>query len=243
MNPDPNQLHYLPVKLRRIIENAQQIFHIDKRKPSDLEPSHIMDEISALTSRLAVVRGSDPISIEAQANATVLFNMHLRSSFATRPVLEELHLNRQAFDWIIGEIETKFNAPVVNPGEMCGTLVAQPIGEPATQMTLNTFHYAGVSSKNVTLGAPRLKEIINVATNIKIPSLTVYLQPEYGKDKHRAKTIQTELAHTTLCTITAATEIIHDPDPMNTIIDEDRDFVETLFFFIFIIGYLLSYEG
>ncbi|KAG8773494.1 DNA-directed RNA polymerase II subunit rpb1, partial [Ceratobasidium sp. 428] len=228
-NPDPNQPHYLPVNLRRIIENAQQIFHIDKRKPSDLEPSYIMDEISALTSRLVVVRGSDPISIEAQANATMLFNMHLRSTFATRPVLEELHLNRQAFDWIIGEIETKFNASIVNPGEMCGTLAAQSIGEPATQMTLNTFHYAGVSSKNVTLGVPRLKEIINVATNIKTPSLTVYLQPEYGKDKHRAKTIQTELAHTTLRTITAATEIIYDPDPTNTIIDEDRDFVETFF--------------
>jgi len=41
----------------------------------------------------------------------------------------------------------------VNPGEMCGTLAAQSIGEPATQMTLNTFHYAGVSSKNVMLAA------------------------------------------------------------------------------------------
>jgi hypothetical protein len=45
----------------------------------------------------------------------------------------------------------------------------------ATQMTLNTFHYASVSSKNVTLGVPRLKEIINVGKNIKTPSLTVYL--------------------------------------------------------------------
>ena len=44
---------------------------------------------------------------------------------------------------------------------MVGALAAQSIGEPATQMTLNTFHYAGVSAKNVTLGVPRLKEIIN----------------------------------------------------------------------------------
>ncbi|KDN46403.1 hypothetical protein RSAG8_04347, partial [Rhizoctonia solani AG-8 WAC10335] len=226
---DPNQPHYLPVNLRRIIQNAQQIFHIDRRKPSDLEPTYILDEIAALTKRLVVVRGEDPISKEAQDNATMLFNMHLRSTFATRPVLEELRLTRQAFDWIIGEIETKFNASVVNPGEMCGTLAAQSIGEPATQMTLNTFHYAGVSSKNVTLGVPRLKEIINVATNIKTPSLTVYLQSEYASDKHMAKSVQTELAHTTLRTITATTEIIYDPDPQNTIIDEDRDFVETFF--------------
>lgn len=45
------------------------------------------------------------------------------------------------------------------PGEMVGALAAQSLGEPATQMTLNTFHFAGVSSKNVTLGVPRLKVI------------------------------------------------------------------------------------
>ena len=49
-------------------------------------------------------------------------------------------------------------------------------------MTLNTFHFAGVSAKNVTLGVPRLTEIINVAKNIKTPSLSVYLQPEFAKD-------------------------------------------------------------
>lgn len=43
---------------------------------------------------------------------------------------------------------------------MVGALAAQSLGEPATQMTLNTFHFAGVSSKNVTLGVPRLKVIL-----------------------------------------------------------------------------------
>jgi len=53
-------------------------------------------------------------------------------------------------------------------------LSAQSIGKPATQMTLNTFHYAGVSSKNITLASvPHLKEIINVMTNIKTPSLLI----------------------------------------------------------------------
>jgi DNA-directed RNA polymerase II subunit RPB1 len=55
------------------------------------------------------------------------------------------------------------------------------MGEPATQMTLNTFHFAGVSSKNVTLGVPRLKEIINVSRSIKTPSLKVYLEDEFRK--------------------------------------------------------------
>ena len=50
-------------------------------------------------------------------------------------------------------------------------------------MTLNTFHFAGVSAKNVTLGVPRLTEIINLAKNIKTPSLTVYLTDEHSSDR------------------------------------------------------------
>ena len=69
------------------------------------------------------------------------------------------------------------------PGEMIGTVAAQSIGEPTTQMTLNTFHFAGVSAKNVTLGVPRLTEIINIAKNIKTPSLTVYLLGEASRDR------------------------------------------------------------
>lgn len=87
---------------------------------------------------------------------------------------------------MLGEVEAKFNQSLANPGEMCRTLAAQSIGEPATQMTLNTFHYAGVSSKNITLGVPRLKEIINIATNIKTPSLSVYLEPDIASDKFLA---------------------------------------------------------
>lgn len=228
-NGDGNQAHYLPVNLRRIIQNAQQDFRIDRRKPSDLDPVDIIDNVRKLTSRLKVVRGDDPLSVEAQENATLLFQIHLRSTFASKVVLEEFHLNAVALEWVLGEVETKFNQAIANPGEMCGTLAAQSIGEPATQMTLNTFHYAGVSSKNVTLGVPRLKEIINVATNMKTPSLTVYLTAENAASRDLAKAIQTELAFTTLKTVTASTEIIFDPDPSATVIEEDRDFVEAFF--------------
>ena len=106
------------------------------------------------------------------------------------------------------------------PGEMIGTVAAQSIGEPTTQMTLNTFHFAGVSAKNVTLGVPRLTEIINIAKNIKTPSLEVHLhvQREDGtwgacKDREQAKQIQCQLEYTTLRRVTEATEIHYDPDP------------------------------
>jgi DNA-directed RNA polymerase II subunit RPB1 len=70
---------------------------------------------------------------------------------------------------------------------MVGALAAQSLGEPATQMTLNTFHYAGVSAKNVTLGVPRLKEIINISKKPKTPSLTVYLIGQAARDAEKAK--------------------------------------------------------
>ena len=70
---------------------------------------------------------------------------------------------------------------------MVGALAAQSLGEPATQMTLNTFHYAGVSAKNVTLGVPRLKELINVSKKPKTPSLTVYLVGLPTRDAQRCK--------------------------------------------------------
>lgn len=90
---------------------------------------------------------------------------------------------------------------------MIGTVAAQSLGEPTTQMTLNTFHFAGVSAKNVTLGVPRLTELINVAKNIKTPSLSVYLQPELALVREAAAAVKTRLEYTTLKHVTAGTEI------------------------------------
>jgi hypothetical protein len=70
---------------------------------------------------------------------------------------------------------------------MVGALAAQSLGEPATQMTLNTFHYAGVSAKNVTLGMPRLVEILNMTHNPRTPTMTVYLTGQATRDSHRAQ--------------------------------------------------------
>lgn len=69
----------------------------------------------------------------------------------------------------------KFMKSVAHPGENVGTIAAQSIGEPSTQMTLNTFHLAGHGGANMTLGIPRLKEILmTTPTNIKTPCMTVY---------------------------------------------------------------------
>lgn len=69
----------------------------------------------------------------------------------------------------------KYMRTVAHPGENVGTIAAQSIGEPSTQMTLNTFHLAGHGAANMTLGIPRLKEILmTTPTNIKTPCMTVF---------------------------------------------------------------------
>lgn len=164
-------------------------------------------QVRELLPKLTVVKGVDRLSVEAQYNATYNFFSLLRSQLASKRVLSEHRLTPQAFDWLLGEIENRFLQHRVQPGEMVGALAAQSIGEPATQMTLNTFHYAGVSAKNVTLGVPRLKEIINVSKQPKTPSLTVFLKPECASDSEAAKEVQSLLEHTTLGSVTQRTEI------------------------------------
>jgi DNA-directed RNA polymerase II subunit RPB1 len=185
-----------------LIWNAQKIFKVDLRKPSDMHPMEIVEAVDKLQEKLKVVPGDDHISMEAQRNATLFFGCLLRSTLASKRVLKDYRLTKEAFEWVIGEIETRFLQSLVAPGEMIGCVAAQSIGEPATQMTLNTFHFAGVSAKNVTLGVPRLREIINVAKKTKTPSLSVYLKPGVNKEKEKAKNVQCALEYTTLRSVT-----------------------------------------
>lgn len=109
---------------------------------------------------------------------------------------------------------------------MIGSIGAQSIGEPATQMTLNTFHMAGVASKNMTQGVPRLKEIINVATTIKTPSLTIKLEEAYRRDINHAHEVGNYIEFTNLGQVVANSSIYYDPDPKNTIIKADQEMLE-----------------
>lgn len=143
---------YLPCKMDRLIWNARRMFNVNTREKCNIMPDYVIQKVRELSQKLVIVQGEDRLSVEAQANATLLLNCHLRCTLASRKVIQEHKLSQEAFDWVIGEIERRFNLAKVHPGENVGVLAAQSIGEPATQMTLNTFHYAGVSAKNVTLG-------------------------------------------------------------------------------------------
>jgi DNA-directed RNA polymerase II subunit RPB1 len=227
--PTGNTKVALPVNLGRLIWNAQKLFHLDIRGQTDLDPVKVVKDLRELSSKLVIVKGSDPLSVEAQKNATLLFNILLRSTLCARRVAEEHKLSAEAFEWIIGEIETRFQQAQVQPGENVGALAAQSLGEPATQMTLNTFHYAGVSAKNVTLGVPRLKEIINVSKRPKTPSLTIFLHGQAARDAEKCKDVQCRIEYITLRKVTANTAIYYDPEPLNTVIPEDQEFVSVYY--------------
>jgi DNA-directed RNA polymerase III subunit RPC1 len=74
----------------------------------------------------------------------------------------------------------KYDRAIVQPGHAVGTIAAHSIGEPGTQMTLKTFHFAGVAGMSITQGVPRIKEIINASKNISTPVVTVELENKYS---------------------------------------------------------------
>lgn len=85
---------------------------------------------------------------------------------------------------ILDQVSLEYEGAKVDPGESVGLVAAESIGEPGTQMTLNTFHFAGVSEMNVTMGLPRIIEILDGRENIATPMMEVYLKSPYNKGKN-----------------------------------------------------------
>ncbi|MBS7638850.1 MAG: DNA-directed RNA polymerase subunit A'', partial [Candidatus Bathyarchaeia archaeon] len=90
------------------------------------------------------------------------------------------------------------------PGEAVGVVAAQSIGEPGTQMTLRTFHYAGVREQNVTLGLPRLIEIVDARREPSTPIMTIYLDEEHRGSREKATEIARKILYTTIEDISEA---------------------------------------
>jgi DNA-directed RNA polymerase II subunit RPB1 len=226
---DDGEAFQLPLNIRRMIETAKATFDSNRKKESsDLDPIGVVTKVRALLDSLVVIRGEDQLSQEAQASATMLYKCLLRSQLAFKRLVDQHKLSKLAFDHVLGDLRDRFMRAAVAPGEMVGVLAAQSIGEPATQMTLNTFHFAGVSSKNVTLGVPRLKEILNIAANIKTPSMIVHLEDRDGSQQ-MAKVLRSRIEHTTLRSLAETVELYYDPDVKSTVIEADEDMVESYY--------------
>jgi len=101
--------------------------------------------------------------------------------------LEETKVTKKQLEEIIKRVVEGYEYACIEACEAAGVVSAQSIGEPGTQMTMRTFHYAGVAEINVTLGLPRLIEIVDARKNPSTPMMTVYLTEDYANDRDMAR--------------------------------------------------------
>jgi len=110
---------------------------------------------------------------------------------------EEQGLTKAELKKALEKLEEEYNYARINPGEAIGMITAESFGEPGTQMTLNTFHFAGVAEVNVTLGLPRLIEILDARKDIKTPAMEIYLNKDYNKDVETVRKVAASIKQIT----------------------------------------------
>jgi DNA-directed RNA polymerase subunit A" len=103
------------------------------------------------------------------------------------------NINEKKIPIIIDRVCHDFQQNRIDPSEACGIVGAQSIGEPGTQMTMRTFHYAGVAEINVTLGLPRLIEIVDARSVPSTPMMNIYLDDDHKDDAEKAKSVANQI--------------------------------------------------
>jgi DNA-directed RNA polymerase subunit A' len=133
-------------------------------------------------------------------------------------------LSKKGVDKAINSTAEQYTRALMEPGEAVGIVAAQSIGEPGTQMTLRTFHYAGVKEQNVTLGLPRLIEIVDARRIPSTPIMTIYLMGEHAKTKEDAVGIARNIIYTSLENLASA--IYEDPVKEEIIVELNRTMMD-----------------
>lgn len=140
---------------------------------------------------------------------------------ALKSGLEEAEsVTEEQFERIVQEVVEDYEHARVEPCEAVGVVAAQSIGEPGTQMTMRTFHYAGVAEINVTLGLPRLIEIVDARKIPSTPTMTIRLLPEYASDRDMAREVAWAIEATSILHLGS---IATDLAEMNVVIELNED--------------------
>jgi len=120
-----------------------------------------------------------PISVIEETEQKILNRARSLEGVESDRELKHTHLTQDQFEKIVEEIFRSFKFAQMDAGTAAGVVSAQSIGEPGTQMTLRTFHFSGVREMNVTLGLPRLIEIIDARRKPSTPTMTIALDEDY----------------------------------------------------------------
>ena len=202
-----------PVAFAFLIANVVGQQHLNANSIVDFTILEAFEMIEHSFSQLERILSAPP---------TLLFKTLYFFYLSPKDLLVVKRFNKASLTILLETIVLSYKRAIVAPGEMVGMIAAQSIGEPTTQMTLNTFHFAGVASKsNVTRGVPRIEEILSLSSEPKNPSLTVFLKPEEETDREKAQTIMYMLEHTKLRDVVLSIDIYFDPDDLGTLIEED----------------------
>jgi len=211
-NYDNTDRVYLPVNFRRVIGNVKGQLNIGKHSLVDITPLQYFQLLEDTLNRMRF----------HYVQPTLLFETAFLFYMSPNEILVKNRFNRIAVNHLLSSIELYYKQSIVNPGEMVGLIAAQSIGEPTTQMTLNTFHFAGVSSKsNVLRGVPRIEEILSLSPSPKNPSVTVTLKEADAEDSQKAQEVMYSLEYTNMRDIVKSVSICFDPNDMSTKIKED----------------------
>ncbi len=135
---------------------------------------------------------------------------------ALRAELSGVEATVEQLEEIIAQVISDYKHSQVEPCEAVGVVAAQSIGEPGTQMTMRTFHYAGVAEINVTLGLPRLIEIVDARKIPSTPTMTIRLTEEYAHDRDLAREVAWAIESTSILHLGS---IATDLAEMNVIIE------------------------
>merc|ERR1719412_3504367 len=220
-----------PVDFSRVLE------HIKAVSPYSDEPPCTHEEIEAIADELidALEGPSKEFKQEllgylkayGQKVLQTYRKFQLEKKTTLTPV--EKHLERLTLSQMVefvNKCKEKYMKAGMEPGTAVGALCAQSIGEPGTQMTLKTFHFAGVASMNITLGVPRIKEIINASKKISTPIVTVYLEDD--EDQEFARLVKGRIEKTTLGEVAEYVEEVFLPDDCFLLIKLDLERIKLL---------------
>lgn len=207
-----------PVAFSHIIGNVQGQNNITANSLVDLTIVEAFEMIEKCFKQLEKIHYAPP---------SELFKTLYYYYLSPKELLLVKRFNKVALQMLLNTVTINYQRAIVAPGEMVGMIAGQSIGEVSTQMTLNTFHFAGVASKsNVTRGVPRIEEILSLSSEPKNPSLTIYLKDEDATQKDKAQSIMYMLEHTRMEEIVKTIEICFDPDDSKSRILEDQDTID-----------------
>jgi len=195
---------YHPINVLKLVSRIKNQYAIDLSiSPSDLNPFDIFKTMKRLLNDLRVHKNFEP---------TKMLQIMIRYYFNPKRILFEWRFTKEAFETFVKMFCQKYNESLVHPSEMVGVVAAQSIGEPSTQLTLNTFHLSGVASASKAVrGVPRLKELLSVSKNIKAPSCIIYMNDSI-KTYKEATTAKNTIETTYLKDLLISSSIVFEPE-------------------------------